>query len=234
MNEYAVMPLDDYKDMAEKIREKTQTNDSIKSGDVPQKIESVFEAGKEAEHVRVWNEFQQNGTRTNYPYGFCGSYWNDETYDPVYPILCTNSATYFFAYNTQCTTTKVPITIDTENAQYVFYNCSRLKTIPLLTVTEKTAFTGWFISTNNLENLNIQGTIAKSGFDVKNCQKLSRESIVKIINILSESTSGLTVTLSKIAVNKAFETSNGANDGSTSAEWLQLKQIKPNWTIYLN
>ena len=50
---------------------------------------------------------------------------------------------------------------------------------------------------------------------------------------LTDTASGKTITFSKTAVNKAFETSAGANDGSTSAEWLALVGTKPNWTISL-
>lgn len=63
--------------------------------------------------------------------------------------------------------------------------------------------------------------------------KLSKPSITSIINCLSTTTSGLTVTLSKTAVNNAFETSEGVADGSTSQEWLNLVATKTNWTISL-
>ena len=50
---------------------------------------------------------------------------------------------------------------------------------------------------------------------------------------LSTTTTGLTVTFSKTAVDKAFETAEGANDGSTSPEWLALVATRPNWGIGL-
>ena len=62
--------------------------------------------------------------------------------------------------------------------------------------------------------------------------KLSKDSILSIWNALS-TTTGKTVTFSKTAVNSAFETSAGANDGSTSAEWLALIGTKTNWTVSL-
>lgn len=62
---------------------------------------------------------------------------------------------------------------------------------------------------------------------------LSHDSIVSVINALSNTTSGLSVGFSKSAVNKAFETSAGAADGSTSAEWQSLIATKNNWTISL-
>ena len=53
------------------------------------------------------------------------------------------------------------------------------------------------------------------------------------MNILSDTASGKTLTLSLTAVNNAFETSAGAKDGSTSAEWTALVDAKTNWTITL-
>ena len=90
-----------------------------------------------------------------------------------------------------------------------------------------------FSSCPALKNLTLGNKITKSGFSVSSCTKLSKKSIENIINALSEETSGLTVTLSKTAVNKAFETSEGANDGSTSEEWSALEATKTNWTISL-
>ena len=69
--------------------------------------------------------------------------------------------------------------------------------------------------------------------DLQYSTKLSRTSIENLINGSSPITSDKTITLSLTAVNKAFETSEGANDGETSTEWLTLKDTKPNWTFVL-
>lgn len=80
----------------------------------------------------------------------------------------------------------------------------------------------------------LDGTvIGKNGFNVSWANGLPHDDLVGIVNALSNETSGLSVSLNKQAVNKAFETSSGANDGSTSAEWLALIATKPNWTISL-
>lgn len=63
---------------------------------------------------------------------------------------------------------------------------------------------------------------------------LSKESLISVINALSSATSGLPVALRLKCVDKEFETSAGANDGSTSEEWLNLVATKPNWTISLS
>lgn len=62
-----------------------------------------------------------------------------------------------------------------------------------------------FTGSKYLENIIIEsGTIGQNEFNVKDCTKLSKASITSIVNALSPSTSGLTVTLSKTAVNNAF------------------------------
>lgn len=63
---------------------------------------------------------------------------------------------------------------------------------------------------------------------------LSDESIQSIFGGLNSEVTGQTLTIPRNAVKKAFETSEGANDGDTSAEWLALKDTKPNWTITLS
>lgn len=85
-----------------------------------------------------------------------------------------------------------------------------------------------------LEYVGFEGVLATSGLNLSYSTKLNKESHIKLINTLSSTTSGLSVTLSKTAVNKAFETSSGANDGSTSIEWLNLIATKSNWTISLS
>jgi hypothetical protein len=61
-----------------------------------------------------------------------------------------------------------------------------------------------------------------------------KETIVSMINTLSQNATGMVATVGKKAVDKAFETSEGANDGSENAEWLTLTATKTNWTISLS
>ena len=75
----------------------------------------------------------------------------------------------------------------------------------------------------NLEEIRFEGVIGKNGFNMNRSTKLSKASIESIINHLSTTTSGLTVTLSKTAKEAAF----------TDEEWEALEQTKKNWTIYL-
>lgn len=78
----------------------------------------------------------------------------------------------------------------------------------------------------------VENTLSLS-MDMKSCRSLSRESIESVVRGFNVSAVGQSLTLLKAAVNKAFETSEGANDGSTSAEWATLIGTRPNWTFNL-
>lgn len=51
-----------------------------------------FEEGVQAEYDRFWDEFQQNGNRNNYTYGFC--MWNRNTFQPKYNLYGTFNTTF--------------------------------------------------------------------------------------------------------------------------------------------
>lgn len=117
----------------------------------------------------------------------------------------------------------------------MFCECNKLHTI--IGIKLKTdgsqAFASTFENCMALENLTIEGTIGQNGFNVQWSTKLSKASWVSIVTALSATTSGLSITGSLVSVNTAFETSAGAKDGSTSAEWLNLIATKSNWTVNL-
>ena len=90
------------------------------------------------------------------------------------------------------------------NYYSAFANCYKLKTIAKMGVSENTIFNAnTFKSCNLLENLTIDGTIGQNNFNLKDSTKLSKASITSVINALSSTTSGLTVTFSKTAVENA-------------------------------
>lgn len=218
--------MDNMSDILVRIADKSVT--------IAENEQKVFESGKKAERKHYWSVLQNNGEGANYRYAFCYSRYDDTTYNPQFDIRCTNaesSAQYMF-YDSPITDTKVAIYAPTTNIAYCFQR-SAVKIIREITVYESTTFNNAFQQCNNLEQLTMKGVIGQNGFNVQWSTKLSHDSIVSIINALSTTTSGLTVTLSKIAVNNAFETSEGAGDGSTSKEWLDLIATKSNWTISL-
>lgn len=50
------------------------------------KLAGVFEAGKKKEWSEFWDEYQQNGTRTQYGYAFSAYAWTDKNFRPKYDI----------------------------------------------------------------------------------------------------------------------------------------------------
>lgn len=77
--------------------------------------------------------------------------------------------------------------------------------IVLNNLREDCTFNKTFDNAPNLENIMITGTIGQNGFDVRSCTKLSKASIESIINALSDTATGKTLTLSKTAVGNAFK-----------------------------
>lgn len=113
-------------------------------------------------------------------------------------------------------------------------NDSKIQVFRKLKVNESTKYVNNFNNCTNLTDITFDGVIGQAGLDLHWSTSLSRASIENIINCLSTTTSGLAVTLSLAAVKKAFETSSGANNGNTSADWLALSGTKSNWTITLS
>lgn len=144
-----------------------------------------------------------------------------------------------------------------DGLNHTFWNCPNLVNARTLTVTEVQPFNNSFNACPKLEEVRFKGTIAyaisfqwspllsKASIigDVataeeiaagKNIIALNGKSYYKgIFGALSDTTSNITITFKKETIDKAFETSIGANDGSTSNEWTTLVASKSNWTISL-
>ena len=137
-------------------------------------------------------------------------------------------------YTSNIIDTKQPLDISSSTVAYgnVFRSCANLVTIRTITVSENTTYENWFVGDTKLVNLTIEGTIGQNGLNLS-WSPLSKASLTSIVNALSTTTTGLTVTLRLAAVNTAFETAQGSADGSSSEEWLNLIATKSNWTINL-
>lgn len=67
-----------------------------------------------------YDEYQQNGERTNYDNAFIGEGWNDASFNPQYDIICTSS---YFAFRTSRITNlksildKNNVILDTSNSK---------------------------------------------------------------------------------------------------------------------
>lgn len=149
------------------------------------------------------------------------------------------NAQYMFMSSTNLT--RVPIIRLSAGTNYnsiaygMFDGCKNLKTIDKIilekTPQQSTFWTSTFNNCSALENILFEGVIgAKISFSQST--KLSKDSITSIVNALSTTTSGLTVSLSKTAVNNAF--SINVDDETTypeGSEFYTLRHSKDNWTF---
>lgn len=206
-------------------------SDGISQGIDIGKEQGIAE-GRQAEYDRFWDMYQDNGKRRNYNVGYGGTGWTDETYNPKYDMICNGSAQTMYG-NSRITTTKRLIDWSAvTNTSYAFSNCPLMIEIVMLVVSETTPFhSTTFSGLTNLVDMRMGGTVG-DGLDISNSTKLNKASHLSIFGCIS-TTAAITVTVSRTAVNKAFETATGANDGSTSQEWNDLVATRPNATIVL-
>ena len=214
-----------YKDIADVIRDKgPYPEGTFKPEQMAQNIQYALNYqyskgadtgmayGKQAEYDAFWDAYQQNGERVQYQQAFAGTGWTDEIYNPKYPIRieknCWDMNECFNGTN-GITDLKVPVIFGEQvsgAASTLFRGCTRLKTIPKIVLNENIGFTIWFSGCFFLENLTIEGTIGKNGFDVSSSSKLTHKSLMNIINVLkdySADTSGTTYTCTLGATNLA-------------------------------
>ena len=150
--------------------------------------------GQTAEHDKFWDSFQQNGKKTACYSLFAGTGWNDDNYNPKYPINATSAATYMFQQNSGITSTKVPISISVASSS-VFNGCNKLKEIVSLKVTANVTFTSWFNGCTSLETINFtEDSEIANNINFSPCTNLSDESLPGIINTLG-GTKASTITL---------------------------------------
>ena len=168
---------------------------------------------------------------------FSANMWYSDlsaTLESVGIVLDTSKATrvdVMFAY---CSNLERVPTIDASSVNHtsgisnLFVDCKKLHTVERLIIPsdrDVSANNNAFNNCNALANIVIEGVISTNGWNFK-YSPLSKASITSVINALSATTSGLTVTLKKTAVEAAF-------GSTTAAEWTALVATKPNWTISL-
>ena len=107
-------------------------------------------------------------------------------------------------------------------------------TILKLGVNAKTSFDTECFRCGALSDISfIEGSVIGKAISFYHCAKLTKQSINNVFRVLSLDVTGKTLTLSGVAVDKAFEESSGNNDGASTQEWATLIATKPNWTISL-
>lgn len=218
-----------------------------------QDFDDVYKAGKKAEYDAFWDEFQGYGQRSDYQYGFY-CWYNMKEIKAKYPIKANMLyATFTNCYALETLPTITPNkTTGFDTIFNAFANCYKLKSIDIDLVNASTVDSAWdstfnrcrelttikkmvvldsqifkqstFRECNALENITLDGVIGQNGFDIHWSTKLSADSLASIINALSTTKTGLTVTLPSTAQNN-YESKYG------SGSWATLTATKSNWTI---
>ncbi|MBE6650974.1 MAG: hypothetical protein E7613_06645 [Ruminococcaceae bacterium] len=138
-----------------------------------------------------------------------------------------------FSYSTVTVVPELDIRQSTD-LSYMFYRALNLHTIRLLKLSEggeQVFQSNTFLTCKALKNIRIDGFI---GSDISfKYSPLTYDSIHDIVFHLSIDIEpgSKTAVFSEEAVNKAFESSPGANDGSTSDSWRDLRVARPMWII---
>lgn len=268
------------------IRQKTCSAELIPLSDMPNEIDSVYEAGyekgkaeggnaeeayqqgvadgKRSEHDAFWDAFQQNGARTRYNFGFYGTGFNFDNFYPEHDIKPTGAANQMFCgwesgkhnFSLKQRLEDCGVVLDTSKAtnlkmafdhswfteiptidctglaspsdtSAVFANSSiYTKTIEKIVTKEDNTYSDWFNNARGLIDVKFEGSIGQN-IDFKSCSVLSRASIKSIIEHLSDTASGKTLTLSKTAVENAFVDT----DGEPAEISISVKQSDGFYTV---
>lgn len=178
--------------------------------------------------------------------------WTDENFKPKYPMKPLMAQNMF--YYSHIKKSPYLKNIDFSKCE-AFINCFTYSTVEELGVIDSGAclagypFTGVFSNCKNLHtiekwipprsnapfsypfnqctalvNITVEGAI-KQSISFQHSTLLSKASITSIVNALSDTASGMSLTLPLTAVNNAFE------NGRDGTEWQTLISTKPNWTI---
>ena len=145
--------------------------------------------------------------------------------------LNTSSATNLASMFNGCYFTHIG-EIDVRNyadLRYTFAAMFYCHTVDKLILREDgtNTFTDAFASSKKLVNLTIEGCLGNN-IDLHWAQELSKQSIQSImeaankVKLLENKPPEFTITLSVAAVNKAYETASGENNGIDSSEWSQI------------
>lgn len=221
------------------------------------------EQGAVNEKKRWWSLYQNNGKSTDCANMFSGRGWTNETFAPEYDITSTNNYMLFrYAgiKDLEATLNAVgrKIYIDNGNLTMTFNNTQMRKiggvvfNVPItalsqtfayssyleeiiceLPVTETTSFSGAFDGCNALKQVRFNGIIGQNGLNFQWSKNLLKDSIINIMEQLSDNTSGLSVTFSQDSLNLKYMFEDGIKRFVDSNLWKNLVAAKPNWTINL-
>ena len=137
--------------------------------------QKVYDAGKVQRDYEWWDYYQSqyklldnsvSGDRKSYQYAFAGYGWRDDNYNPIRTITAHDNTTNMYAYSA-ITDTKVTVDVagtTATNKGSTFANATLLATVRKFVVNELTGMTGQFNNCSKLQNLTIEGTIARNAY----------------------------------------------------------------------
>lgn len=197
------------------------TNAQAFGGSIAEKLtviaeneQKVFNAGKKSEYDRFWDDYQQNGNRTDYTNGF-GGCWSAETFKPKYSMRPTTA--YMMLRYLRANVDLVEhlkslgVTLDFSNCtnfQYTFYGSqfTRVGVIDISKATQSNVqatfgscgyletvdrlivnenqVINFFSSASSLVNIEIEGVIGQN-VDIHH-SPLSVDSMISIISCLKD------------------------------------------------
>lgn len=155
-------------------------------------------------------------------------------------VLDTSKATslsYAFAYARISCIPEIDVTGLVGSSPELFaYTWYYLTKIEKIITSETVTYNDWFVNCAALAEIRFEGKIGND-INLQWSTKLSNASIESLLNAACNRPdpdgNPMTVTLSKTAVDKAYETSEGANDGSVGNNWVLGWEANRNFEIRL-
>lgn len=135
------------KGIADKIRTKLSSSDPINPQDFEDKIDAVYDSGKNAQYDEFWDAYQENGNRTNYRFAFAGCGWTADNFKPKYDIAITaiNNNIELRTFDSVLISGSIKQTLESQGVELKFqnlgstntlfrfiYNCPNITELPIL------------------------------------------------------------------------------------------------------
>lgn len=222
--------------------------------ELPDKLAEVYEAGQQAEWLAFWDDFQMQGSRTNYYAAFQGKFWTDSNFKPAYDITIVGDAHDLFADSKVSDLVKIletqGVTLDTSKATKMNYafSSARIRRVPRLSVVSADDVGRMFMTSYNLKE--IGGLVLRDDGSQKftklvdGCTGLTTVTMEGVIGssidfhwstkLSRASIESIVSALSSTKTEQTLTLSKTAvTAGFTDDEWTTLAATKTNWTITL-
>ncbi len=181
--------------------------------------------GANMQKYQWWNSYQTNSdgsARTDYAYAFAGKGWNNTTFTPTQNLTVVNARSMFYQSGVKGSLSDIlgNVSLDFSNctgATYcfastlfsslpalnlqkagsvdsIFRDSVNLTSVDLFSVGKNTVLSQAFDYCSKLQQITFGGTVAKS-MNIRWSTKLSTASIKSLLSVLTETVSGVTITL---------------------------------------